>query len=85
MPQDAQSQEIGETITQLRNDLHRHNYNYYVLNEPDISDFDFDQLLAKLKVLEENNPQFFDANSPTQRVGSDITLEFQQVAHRCHD
>ena len=70
-----------QLILQLRNDLHRHNYNYYVLNTPTISDQEFDQLLKKLTKLEEENPQFSDPNSPTQRVGSDITSEFEQVAH----
>ncbi len=77
MLQDA----INQEITQLRNDLHRHNYNYYVLNQPTVSDFEFDQLLSKLIKLETENPQLFSPNSPTQRVGSDLTVEFQQVAH----
>ncbi|MBP8849999.1 MAG: NAD-dependent DNA ligase LigA [Breznakibacter sp.] len=70
-----------QLILQLRNDLHRHNYNYYVLNKPTISDLEFDQLLKMLAKLEEENPQFSAPNSPTQRVGSDITSEFEQVAH----
>ncbi|MBQ5730208.1 MAG: NAD-dependent DNA ligase LigA [Bacteroidaceae bacterium] len=59
-----------------------HNYNYYVLNNPTISDFEFDSLLRELQQLEEANPHLYDANSPTQRVGSDITKEFRQVAHK---
>lgn len=71
-----------ERITELREQLHKHNYNYYVLNNPTISDFEFDALMRELQQLEAANPQMFDANSPTQRVGSDITKEFRQVAHK---
>ncbi|MBQ7878322.1 MAG: NAD-dependent DNA ligase LigA [Bacteroidaceae bacterium] len=71
-----------ERITELRELLHNHNYNYYVLNAPQISDMDFDMLMRELQDLESAYPDMFDANSPTQRVGSDITKEFKQVAHR---
>lgn len=71
-----------ERISELREQLHQHNYNYYVLNNPTISDFEFDSLLRELQQLEEANPHLYDANSPTQRVGSDITKEFRQVAHK---
>ncbi len=71
-----------EKIRTLRQELHRHNYQYYVANAPTISDYDFDQKLKELELLEAENPEFFDANSPTQRVGSDVTKSFVQVKHR---
>ncbi len=71
-----------EEIEALRQLLHQHNYNYYVLNQPTISDFEFDQLMRKLQDLEMFFPQFFDPNSPTQRVGSDINQAFKQVRHK---
>ena len=71
-----------ERIVQLRNELHRHNYNYYVLNMPVISDYEFDLLMRELQNLESAHPEFYDPLSPTQRVGSDLTSEFFQVAHR---
>lgn len=71
-----------ERIKELRELLHLHNHNYYVLNNPTISDFEFDALMRELQLLENENPQLFDANSPTQRVGSDITKEFRQVVHK---
>lgn len=71
-----------ERIKELRELLHLHNHNYYVLNNPTISDFEFDALMRELQMLENENPQLFDANSPTQRVGSDITKEFRQVVHK---
>lgn len=71
-----------ERIKELRELLHLHNHNYYVLNNPTISDFEFDALMRELQQLENDNPQLFDANSPTQRVGSDITKEFRQVVHK---
>ncbi len=71
-----------ERIIELREQLHKYNYNYYVLNAPTISDFEFDSLMRELQQLEDANPHLFDANSPTQRVGSDITKEFRQVAHK---
>lgn len=71
-----------EEIEQLRSELHQHNYNYYVLNQPTISDFEFDQLMRKLQDLELFFPQYYDPNSPTQRVGSDISQSFSQVKHK---
>lgn len=69
-------------IHQLRTELHAHNHRYYVENNPVISDQDFDMLMHELQDLESKHPELYDANSPTQRVGSDITQEFQQVAHK---
>ncbi len=71
-----------DRILQLRAELHQHNYNYYVLNQPTISDRDFDFLMKELEALEREHPEMADPNSPTQRVGSDISNDFQQVAHR---
>ncbi|NBC83615.1 MAG: NAD-dependent DNA ligase LigA [Bacteroidetes bacterium] len=73
---------IEETIRQLREDINYHNHRYYVLNKPDISDFEFDQLMKHLQKLEEEHPEWQDANSPTSRVGSDLTTEFEEVAHK---
>lgn len=70
-----------EEIIQLRADLHRHNYNYYVLNSPEISDQDFDHLMHRLQDLEALHPEMADPNSPTQRVGSDLSNEFETVKH----
>ena len=61
-----------ERIDQLREELHRHNYNYYVLNAPEISDQEFDFLMRELQDLEAKHPEHRDENSPTMRVGSDI-------------
>ena len=72
----------NERIAQLREELHRHNHNYYVLNRPEISDFDFDRLMRELQDLEAEHPELYDPTSPTQRVGSDISHEFVQVPHR---
>ena len=74
--------EAVNRIAYLREELDRHNYNYYVKNNPEVDDYTFDQLMAELTSLEIAFPEFFDANSPTQRVGSDINQEFKQVAHR---
>jgi DNA ligase (NAD+) len=71
-----------DRIIQLRNELHQHNHNYYVLNSPTISDQEFDYLLRELQDLEHAHPEVFDPNSPTQRVGSDLNNEFQTVLHR---
>ncbi|MCT4622279.1 MAG: NAD-dependent DNA ligase LigA [Schleiferiaceae bacterium] len=73
---------IQEKIEQLRTELNEHNYRYYVLAQPTISDFDFDMKLKELESLEKENPTFFDSNSPTQRVGGQITKEFNTVKHR---
>ena len=71
-----------QRIAQLRRELHEHNYRYYVLNQPSISDYDFDQLMHELQDLEARHPEMADPNSPTQRVGSDLQSEFRQVAHK---
>lgn len=70
-----------EQIEYLRNELHRHNYNYYVKNMPEISDHDFDMMMKDLEALEKRHPEAFDSNSPTQRVGSDLSGGFRQVSH----
>ncbi|MBB1194101.1 DNA ligase (NAD(+)) LigA [Flavobacterium sp. SOK18b] len=72
---------IQNTIQQLREELHQHNYNYYVLDNPVISDYEFDLKLKQLQELESKHPEFEDKNSPTQRVGGTITKNFQTVAH----
>lgn len=69
-------------ITALRNELNQHNYNYYVLDQPTISDFEFDTKLKQLQDLEAANPEFFDETSPTQRVGGSITKNFETVTHQ---
>jgi DNA ligase (NAD+) len=74
--------EIEAKIKALRNELEQHNYDYYVLSNPTISDYDFDIKLKELQVLEEAHPEFADPDSPTQRVGSDISKEFVQIEHR---
>lgn len=71
-----------ERILALRKQLNEHNYKYYVLNEPDITDFEFDALMRQLQELEAQHPELADPNSPTQRVGSDLNQKFKQVAHR---
>lgn len=71
-----------ERINQLRNELHAHNYNYYALNAPVISDQEFDRLMRELQDLEAKHPECFDANSPTMRVGSDLNKNFTQVEHK---
>ena len=71
-----------QRIEQLRRELHEHNHRYYVLNQPTIDDQEFDCLLRELQDLEARHPELYDANSPTQRVGSDIQKEFRQVRHR---
>ncbi|MBQ3606407.1 MAG: NAD-dependent DNA ligase LigA [Muribaculaceae bacterium] len=72
---------IKQRIDSLREELNRHNHNYYVLNSPQISDKDFDMLMKELELLEHNFPQYDDPLSPTHRVGSDLTKGFTQVAH----
>ena len=71
-----------QRIIQLRKELHEHNYKYYVLNSPDISDFEFDTLMHELQDLEARHPDMADPNSPSQRVGSDLNHEFTQVEHK---
>lgn len=70
-----------ERIHRLRDELHRHNYNYYVLNSPEIDDREFDMLMKELEELEKRHPEEYDPNSPTQRVGSDLNTGFEQAAH----
>ena len=72
---------VQDRIVFLRSELQHHNYNYYVLDKPSISDFEFDMLLNELIDLEKQNPQFYDANSPTQRVGGELIKSFDTVAH----
>lgn len=71
-----------ERIDQLREELHLHNYNYYVLNAPVISDKEFDDLMRELQELEARHPEYTDENSPTMRVGSDINKNFTQIEHK---
>ena len=70
-----------ERILELRESLHQHNHNYYVLNAPVITDQEFDSLMHELQELEQRHPEMYDPNSPTQRVGSDLNNEFQTVRH----
>lgn len=74
--------EVEKTIIALREELRQHNYSYYVLDEPSISDFEFDSKLKELQELELKHPEYFDANSPSQRVGGEITKNFKTVTHR---
>ncbi len=73
---------IQQKIEELRRELHQHNYNYYVLDESTISDFEFDEKLQELQDLELAHPEFYDANSPTLRVGGEITKNFPTVRHQ---
>ena len=75
-------EQAGKRIEDLRKQLHRHNYDYYVKSSPAISDFEFDQLLKELQRLEEAFPRFRDENSPTRRVGSDLNQEFESFPHQ---
>ena len=74
--------EIQQKIEALRKELNQHNYNYYVLDNASISDFEFDIKLKELEKLEAEHPQYFDVNSPTQRVGGEITKNFETVTHK---
>ena len=73
--------DIQITIQNLREELHQHNHNYYVLDNPTISDYEFDLKLAQLQELETQHPEFYDESSPTQRVGGAITKNFETVVH----
>jgi len=73
--------DIQTKIQSLRDELNQHNHNYYVLDKPTISDFEFDHLLKQLQELETDHPEFFDENSPSQRVGGSITKNFNTVVH----
>jgi DNA ligase (NAD+) len=74
--------EAKARIEKLRDEIEEHNRNYYILNQPSISDFEYDLLLNELDTLEKRFPEFIDENSPTQRIGSDITKEFVQYEHK---
>ncbi len=74
--------DVKQEIEKLREELEQHNYNYYQLDAPTISDLEFDQLLKKLEALEAQHPEFYDANSPSQRVGGGITKGFETVVHK---
>lgn len=74
--------DIQKRIETLRAELRQHNYKYYVLAQPDITDFEYDMMLKSLQELEEKYPEYDDVNSPTKRVGSDLSHEFKQVKHR---
>lgn len=73
---------VKDKIKALREALEQHNYNYYVLSAPTISDREFDEMMKELQVLEESHPEYADPHSPTQRVGSDLSKEFEQVVHK---
>ena len=73
---------IKDRINSLRDEINLHNHAYYVLDNPTISDFEFDKLLKELSLLEDNNPHFFDYNSPSQRVGGSISSGFKSVKHK---
>ena len=75
-------EDIRIRLTELRSLLDEHNYRYYILSQPLISDIEFDMLMKELEKLEAENPEYFDPNSPTQRVGSDLNKEFTQVRHQ---
>src|SRR5690554_7551477 len=72
---------IKQQIDALREELRNHNYRYYVLDEPSISDYEFDQKLKQLQTLEKAHPEFYDPNSPTLRVGGEVTKHFETVRH----
>ncbi len=74
--------QASKQISTLREELHRHNYKYYVLSQPEISDYEFDMKLKELQQLEAQFPEFFDENSPTMRVGDDRNLKFEQAEHK---
>lgn len=73
---------VKDKIEELRATLHRHNHNYYVLNTPEVSDVEFDRMMHELQKLEEEHPEYYDENSPSVRVGSDLNKNFTQVPHK---
>ncbi|MDR0659193.1 MAG: NAD-dependent DNA ligase LigA [Mediterranea sp.] len=73
---------VRDRIEELRVALHRHNYNYYVLNTPEVSDIEFDRMMHELQELEGEHPEYYDENSPSVRVGSDLNKNFTQVPHK---
>ena len=74
--------DIKKQIEGLRAELHKHNDLYYINSSPEISDIDYDNMMHQLQDLEREYPEYYDPNSPTQRVGSDISNSFNQIAHR---
>lgn len=76
------SEQAEKKIAELRRELHKHNHRYYVLSDPQISDYEFDMMLKELQKLERKFPEFEDPNSPTKRVGGDITSKFKKVKHK---
>jgi len=72
---------VKEKIDSLKKELNQHNHNYYVLDNATISDYEFDMKLTELQKLEDDNPEYFDVNSPTQRVGGEITKNFENITH----
>ena len=74
--------ELEKKINKLRHDIHDHNHNYYILDNPTISDYDFDQKLQELINLESLHPEFYDSNSPSQRIGGGITKLFNTISHK---
>ena len=76
------AQEAKPRIKELTDLLNQHNYNYYTLSQPTISDFDFDMMLKELEALENQFPELASANSPTQKVGGEVTKNFIQVKHK---
>jgi len=76
-----EKQQISERINKLREQLHHHNYLYYVKSAPEISDYEFDLMMKELALLENENPEFLDSNSPSKRVGSDHSNSFNQIEH----
>ena len=81
-PDKTMPENIQQKIEELRTELHQHNYNYYILDGATISDFEFDLKLKELQELEKNHPEFYDANSPTLRVGGEITKNFPTIQHQ---
>ncbi len=73
--------DIKQEIDALRDELRQHNYNYYVLDDPTISDYEFDVKLKALQSLEDKHPEYYDSNSPTQRVGGEVTKDFKTLVH----
>ena len=73
---------MKDRIKRLREKLHYHNHRYYILDDPEITDFEFDLLMQELEELEAQHPEFFDSNSPTQRVGGGITKNFETIQHK---
>ena len=75
-------EDAKQRIEELREALRHHNYRYYILARPEITDFEYDIMMNELQALEKKFPAFLDVNSPSQRVGSDLNRNFIQVAHR---